>query len=224
MSFPGALVLKLKQSIKQGHSPQLGSLLLLSEEAKCYNKHFTNFRLSSGLTTVCFAGKMSHVPLYKVWDTTSTSTSGCPMVQLECLVIFLTTAIEWLPNSLLACMLLHSCLLSFEGEGTSKILVPCFCGVATCCFLQLTSVNVPLVKPLSLLITVCFIILPEHVVKILSVEEDGSSNVTEDGASQGLLTWAEALAGLAESASDPGLSLKSEMKLAGKLPCCDKQI
>ncbi|CAM6042325.1 unnamed protein product, partial [Sphagnum compactum] len=69
----------------------------------------------------CFAGKMSHVPLYKVWDTTSTSTS---------------------------------------------------------------------------------------------VEEDGSSNVTEDGASQGLLTWAEALAGLAESAFDPGFSLKSEMKLA----------
>lgn len=104
--------------------------------------------------------------------------------------------------------------LSFEGEGTLKILVPRFCGVATCCFQQLTNVNVPLVKPLSLLITVCFNILPEHVVKILSVEEDGSSNVTEDGASQGLLTWAEALAGLAESASDPGLSLKSEMKLA----------
>ncbi len=60
-------------------------------------------------------------------------------------------------------------------------------------------------KPLSLLITVCFNILPEHVVKILSVEEDGSSNVTEDGASQGLLTWADALAGIAESASDPGL-------------------
>jgi hypothetical protein len=113
--------------------------------------------------------------------------------------------------------------LSFEGEGTSNILVPRFCGVATHRFQQLTSVNVPLAKPLILLITMCFIILPEPVVKILSVEEDGSSNVTEDGASQGLLTWAEALAGLAESASDPGLSLESEMKLAGKLPHPDKQ-
>jgi hypothetical protein len=139
---------------------------------------------------------------------------------LECLVTFLTTAIEsGYPTACWrACRcthaLLHVSQLSFEGEGTSNILVPRFCGVATHRFQQLTSVNVPLAKPLILLITMCFIILPEPVVKILSVEEDGSSNVTEDGASQGLLTWAEALAGLAESASDPGLSLESEMKLA----------
>lgn len=61
----------------------------------------------------CFAGKMSHVPLYKVWDTTSTSTSGCPTVQPECLVIFLTTAIELAaqqPAGMHAAALMPSCM------------------------------------------------------------------------------------------------------------------
>jgi hypothetical protein len=62
----------------------------------------------------------------------------------------------------------------------------------------------------------CFIILPEAVVKILPVgEEDHNVTIKED-TSPGLLQWAEALASLSESESVPGLSLESEMKLAGK--------
>jgi hypothetical protein len=63
----------------------------------------------------------------------------------------------------------------------------------------------------------CFVVSPEQVEKILSSEDNTSLDITEDGACQGLLMYAEALAGLAESEADPGLSLESEMKLAGKL-------
>jgi len=61
----------------------------------------------------------------------------------------------------------------------------------------------------------CFIVSPEQVEKTLSSEDNASLDISEDGASQGLLVYAEALASLAESEADPGLSLESEMKLAG---------
>lgn len=140
---------------------------------------------------------------------------------LECLVTFITTAIEsaYPAACWRACRcthaLLHASQLSFEGEAISKVLVPRFSEVATRRFQQLTSATVPLAKPLILVITMCFIILPEQVEKILSSEDDNNNAVTEEGASQGLLMYAEALAGLAESEADPGLSLESEMKLAG---------
>lgn len=141
---------------------------------------------------------------------------------LECLVTFITTAIEsaYPAACWRACRcthaLLHASQLSFEGEAISNLLMPRFCEVATRRLQQLTSVNVPLAKPLILVITMCFIIQPEQVEKTLS-SEDASTDVTEDGASQGLLMYAEALAGLAESEADPGLSLESEMKLSGQL-------
>lgn len=61
----------------------------------------------------------------------------------------------------------------------------------------------------------CFIVLPEQVQKFFSSEDNSKLDISEDGANQGLLMYAEALAGLAESEADPGLSLESEMKLAG---------
>lgn len=73
----------------------------------------------------------------------------------------------------------------------------------------------PLAKPLILVITMSFIVLPEQVEKTLSSEDNTSLDITEDGANQGLLMYAKALAGLAESEAEPGLSLESEMKLAG---------
>ena len=76
--------------------------------------------------------------------------------------------------------------------------------------------TVPLAKPLILVVSMCFIILPEAVDKILSAQDEASA-ATQDS-DQGLLRWANALAELAESEAEPGLSLESEMKLAGD-PC-----
>jgi hypothetical protein len=64
---------------------------------------------------------MSHVPLYKVWDTT-------PTVQLECLVIFLTTAIELAaqqPAGMHAAALMPSCMClnsNLKEKGPQKFL------------------------------------------------------------------------------------------------------
>nr|PNR26439.1 hypothetical protein PHYPA_031014 [Physcomitrium patens] len=136
---------------------------------------------------------------------------------LECLVTFITSAIEsaYPAACWRACRcahaLLHATQLSFEGEAISNQLIPRLCEIATRRLKQLTSVIVPLAKPLILVITMCFIVSPEQVEKILSSEDDTS---LENGASQGLLMYAESLASLAESEADPGLSLESEMKLA----------
>jgi hypothetical protein len=140
---------------------------------------------------------------------------------LECLVTFITSAIEsaYPAACWRACRcahaLLHATQLSFEGEAITNLLIPRFCEVATRRFQQLTSLTVPLAKPLLLVITMCFIVSPEQVEKTLSSEDNTSLDISEDGASQGLLVYAEALASLAESEADPGLSLESEMKLAG---------
>jgi hypothetical protein len=104
--------------------------------------------------------------------------------------------------------------MSFEGEEISKVLVPRFSKVATKHLQRLSSVIVPLAKPLILVISMCFIMLPDTVEKILSAGEDAGA-VNDDSTSHGLLMWAEALAGLAGSKLEPGLSLESEMKLAG---------
>lgn len=140
---------------------------------------------------------------------------------LECLVTFITSAIEFAYPAACwrACRcahaLLHATQLSFEGEAILNLLVPRFCEVAIRRLQQLSSVTVPLAKPLLLVITMCFIVSPQQVEKSLSSEDNASLPVTEDGACQGLIMYAEALAGLAESEADPGLSLESEMKLAG---------
>ncbi|CAM6021603.1 unnamed protein product [Sphagnum balticum] len=148
-------------------------------------------------------------------------TKATPPSCLSDASVVLAATLRYMPDSTAATTMKEEPLLQvwanlvadWNAWEDRKVKLSCFQEEAVA-LEQVTSGNVPLVNPLSLLITVCFNILPEHVVKILSDEEDGSSNVREDGASQGLLTWAEALAGLAESASDPGLSLKSEMKLA----------
>lgn len=144
-----------------------------------------------------------------------------PRSILEYLVTFVTTAIEsaYPAACWRACRcthaLLHASAISFEGEEIAKMLVPRFCEVAARRLQQLTNVTVPLAKPLILVISMCFIILPENVEKILSSGDD-ASGITDEDSTQGFLMWADALAKLAESESDPGLSLESEMKLAGE--------
>ena len=73
--------------------------------------------------------------------------------------------------------------------------------------------TVPLAKPLILVISMCFILFLENVEKILFAQDDAATST--DDTSPGLLRWANALAGLAESKAEPGLSLESEMKLVG---------
>lgn len=143
---------------------------------------------------------------------------GPPRSVLENLVVFVTTAIE--SGSPAACWracrcahaLLHASSVSFEGEAIALVLVPKFCKVSTWRLQRLTSMTVPLAKPLILVISMCFILLPETVDKILSAQDEAGAP-TEDS-NRGLLRWANALAGLAESEAEPGLSLESEMKLA----------
>jgi hypothetical protein len=144
---------------------------------------------------------------------------GPPRSVMENLVVFVTTAIEsaYPAACWRACRcahaLLHASSISFEGEAIALVLVPRFCKVSTWRLQRLTSMTVPLAKPLILVISMCFIVLPETVDKILSAQDEAGAP-TEDS-SRGLLRWANALAGLAESEAEPGLSLESEMKLAG---------
>lgn len=143
---------------------------------------------------------------------------GPPRSVLENLVIFVTTAIEsaYPAACWRACRcahaLLHASSVSFESEEITSVLVPRFCKVSFWRLRRLTSMTVPLAKPLILVISLCFILFPEYVDKILSAQDDAATS-TED-TSPGLLLWANALAGLAESEAEPGLSLESEMKLA----------
>ncbi|XP_024375582.1 uncharacterized protein [Physcomitrium patens] len=148
----------------------------------------------------------------------SSAPETCERSILDCVVTFLTTAIDSASSAACwrACRnvhaLLHATQFSLEGEALMAFFVPRFCEVASRRLQQLTSMTVPLAKPLILVITVCFINLPEEVEKILCFDDNGP-DVTEDGSCQGLLTLAEALAGLAESEADPSLSLESEMKI-----------
>jgi hypothetical protein len=140
---------------------------------------------------------------------------------LDCVVTFLISAVESAYSAACwrACRnihaLLHATQFSPEGEAVMAVLVPRFCEVAARRLQRCTSVSVPLAKPLLLVIAVCFISFPAQVEHILCLDED----VDEDGSGSsrhaGLLTFAEALAGLAESEADPGLSLESELKIAG---------
>lgn len=144
---------------------------------------------------------------------------GHPHSVLENLVVFVTTAIEsaYPAACWRACRcahaLLHASSVSFESEEIALVLIPRFCKVSSWRLQRLTAMTVPLAKPLILVISMCFILFPETVDKILSAQDDAA--VSTEDASQGLLRWADALAVLAESESEPGLSLESEMKLAG---------
>ncbi|KAG0600495.1 hypothetical protein M758_11G038800 [Ceratodon purpureus] len=143
---------------------------------------------------------------------------GAPHSVIENLVVFVTTAIEsaYPAACWRACRcahaILHTSSVSFEGEAIALVLVPKFCKVSAWRLHRLTNMTVPLAKPLILVISMCFILLPEIVNKILSAQDEAGA-LTEDR-NQGFLRWANALAGLAESEAEPGLSLESEMKLA----------
>lgn len=146
---------------------------------------------------------------------------GPPHSVMENLVVFVTTAIEsaYPAACWRACRcahaLLHASSVSFEGEVIALELVPKFCKVSTWRLQRLTNMTVPLAKPLILVISMCFILLPEFVNKILSAQDEVVGPTVD--ISQGFHNWANALAGLAESEAEPGLSLESEMKLAGDL-------
>lgn len=145
-------------------------------------------------------------------DEIVSSFPGPPRSVLDNLVTFVTSAIEsaYPAACWRACRcshaLLHASSVSFEDEEIAMLLVPRFCKVSIERLQRLTSMTVPLAKPLTLVISTCFILLPETVERIL-LAEDNAGDV-------GFLRWTNALAGLAESEAEPGLSLESEMKLA----------
>lgn len=146
--------------------------------------------------------------------------SARPRPILECVVSFLAGAVEWAYSGACwrACRNIHALLhatqlFAAEGEAAMAWLVPRFCEAAAHRLQRCTSMNVPLAKPLLLVIAVCFISFPAQVERILCVDDgdDGAAPVLS------LLIFAEALASLAESEADPGLSLESELKIAGSL-------
>ncbi|EFJ18902.1 hypothetical protein SELMODRAFT_112168 [Selaginella moellendorffii] len=103
--------------------------------------------------------------------------------------------------------LLHSTSVSFEGEAAVKLLVCRFTEAAFGRLTELSSFNVPLAKPLILVISSCYVGLPDIVEKVLSVAGK-TKDVTEP-----FLQWAEAMATLADIDADPGLVLETELKL-----------
>ncbi|XP_024522406.1 uncharacterized protein LOC9646477 [Selaginella moellendorffii] len=103
--------------------------------------------------------------------------------------------------------LLHSTSVSFEGEAAVKLLVCRFTEAAFGRLTELSSFNVPLAKPLILVISSCYVGLPDTVEKVLSVAGK-TKDVTEP-----FLQWAEAMATLADKDADPGLVLETELKL-----------
>lgn len=149
-------------------------------------------------------------------STPSPSAELLPRSILDCVVTFLTAAIEsgYSAACWRACRnvhsLLHATQFAADGESVMATLVPRFCEVAVRRLQRCSSMRVPLAKPLILVIAVGFISFPEKVDAILCLEE-------EDGLCQGVLSFAEAMARLAESEADPGLSLESELKIAGEI-------
>ncbi|CAM6082528.1 unnamed protein product [Calypogeia fissa] len=136
---------------------------------------------------------------------------------LEGLVAFVTQAIEVAYPAAVwrACRctheLLHATALSFEGEEMSKILVTRFTQAAIRRLKALSSMKVPLAKPLVLAVATCYVCLPKETGNILAMEDEMKD---DKEASENLLLWGEALAILSETEADPGLSLECEIKLA----------
>ncbi|KAJ7567515.1 hypothetical protein O6H91_02G151300 [Diphasiastrum complanatum] len=134
---------------------------------------------------------------------------------LEALSLFLCSAIESAYSAAVwrACRLSHSLLhatvLSSKGESLAQHLVIRFTEAAYMRLQKLTSVTVPLAKPLILVIATCYTGLPVVVEMAMS-----SRKQSDDGTWDAFLTWGEALAAIAENGADPGLTLESELKLA----------
>ncbi|KAL3688773.1 hypothetical protein R1sor_015082 [Riccia sorocarpa] len=104
--------------------------------------------------------------------------------------------------------LLHICISSQEIlENT----VVCFTNSAIRRLRQLKrSLNTPLVKSLLLVIATCFVLLPTSVEQVLA-----QNMVTRSSSNRnGFLRWGEAFAALAETGRTPGLSKRTELKLA----------
>lgn len=167
--------------------------------------------------SVAEGGGGGGTPVVQVDGSIPESSGARPRPILECVVKFLAGAVEWAFSGACwrACRnihaLLHAAQFAAEGEAAMAWLVPRFCEAASHRLQRCTSMNVPLAKPLLLVIAVCFISFPAQVEHILCVDDgdDGATPV------HSLLIFAEALASLAESEADPGLSLESELKIAG---------
>lgn len=140
-----------------------------------------------------------------------------PIVQrsiVEGIATFIISAIELAYSSATwrACLVSHSLLqvpkFSFDSEGIRQTLAIRFTQASYSRFQRLKSRNVPLRKPLVLLIAACYLCFPSSVEKIL-LEENAITDLEN-----GFLKWVEALAYLANGSSEQCLILESEIKLA----------
>ncbi|KAL3700792.1 hypothetical protein R1sor_018814 [Riccia sorocarpa] len=135
---------------------------------------------------------------------------------LEGLVTFVTAAIEGAYPAAVwrACRcthaILHASALAFEGEEISKVLVSRFVQATIRRLKGLSSIKVPLAKPLVLVIATCYVCLPKETEQVLNAEDE---KVSDEGPNDSLLIWGEALAVLSETEADPGLSVECEIKL-----------
>ncbi|KAL2650845.1 hypothetical protein R1flu_018973 [Riccia fluitans] len=135
---------------------------------------------------------------------------------LEGLVTFVTSAIEGAYPAAVwrACRcthaILHASALAFEGEEISKDIVSRFVQATIRRLKGLSSIKVPLAKPLVLVIATCYVCLPKETEQVLNSEDEKK---TDGGPGDSLLMWGEALGVLSETEADPGLSVECEIKL-----------
>lgn len=101
-------------------------------------------------------------------------------------------------------MLLHVPSFSYETEGVKRTLVTAFGRAAFSRFREIQSKPSPLWKPLLLVISSCYLCCPNTLPSIL-----------EKDAVEGFTIWASSLALVCSESCEPGLSVKSEIKLAG---------
>lgn len=132
-----------------------------------------------------------------------------PQSIIEGIGAFLSEAILQYPSATWrACSCIHTLLhvpkYSFETEGVKQSLTVAFSHAAFSRFRAIQSKPSSLWKTVVLAISSCYLCYPAVVEGILKKDEDG-----------GFALWVSALAFLCSSSFEPGLSLESEIKLAG---------
>lgn len=136
---------------------------------------------------------------------------------IESIAAFVSNAILQYPSATWrACssihMLLHVLTYSLDNETVKQSLVTAFSGAAFFRFTEIQSKASSLWKPLLLGISSCYLCHPDIVETVLQRDTK-----------EGFTIWASALAFVCTGSFEPGLSTKSEIKLAGS-SCCSLMI
>lgn len=128
---------------------------------------------------------------------------------IEGIGAFLSEAILQYPSATWrACSCVHTLLqvpnYTFEMEGVKQSLTAAFSCAAFSRFRALQNKPSSMWKPVVLAISSCYLCYPDLVEWILNKDKDS-----------GFMIWGSALAFICSSSFEPGLSLESEIKLAG---------